>query len=186
MLDEAKIILQHKYIIIQSIYTGTHVTCRQELNERLLLAVWWWQLPLGISRRRNNTSRPLRQRPMSPPIDAPNMKHRDGSMAGLCGHWARRRRICRRQALPRYVDFEAPGISTCQREVDIGAAVEGWRATTPERAKAMTPVGTIWREISLNARQNWNLRTPPTRTTPLEEEYRPRATGHPRRLARRR
>ena len=78
---------------------------------------------------------------MRPPTDAPNMKHRDGSMAGLCGHWARRRRICRRQALPRYVDFEAPGISTRQREVDIGAAVEGWRATTPERAKAMTPVG---------------------------------------------
>jgi len=123
---------------------------------------------------------------MRPPTDAPNMKHRNGSMAGLCGHWARRRRICRRQALPRYVDFEAPGISTRQREVDIGAAVEGWRATTPERAKAMTPVGNdLTRDFSQRA-PKLNLRTPPTRTTLLEEEYRPRATGHPRRLARRR
>ena len=155
MLDEAKIILQHKYIIIQSIYTGTHVTCRQELNERLLLAVWWWQLPLGISRRRNNTRRPLRQRPMRPrqtrrtwstatapwPDSAATGRGGDES-AGVrlfLDTWTSRRPASQR----------ANGKLTSAQPLKDG----GLRHQS-ERRRWHRWV-TIWREISLNARQNW-------------------------------
>jgi hypothetical protein len=86
-------------------------------------------------------SRPLRQRPVSPDGCAEHEEHRDGSMAGLCGHWVRRQIRDRREgdesagvrrgggalalALPR----RGTRHLNATTGADIGAGVEGWRTT---------------------------------------------------------